>query len=153
MANEVCTGDWMHFFHCARRLQPANYLQKTASNYMKENKVTSSWHQRAVMDYIVAKLKIYLIYIVGWVTSSRIQPARVFLGRSCQNKLMRSNNFDVNIPVTMCTEVEARANNCENKASLWTNYKNSFAWLTSMKKLIFGYNKFFGSGHFLIHDI
>ena len=53
----------------------------------------------------------------------------------------------------MCTEVEARANNCENKASLWTNFKNSSAWLTSMKKLIFGYNNFFWSGHFSIHDI
>ena len=42
----------------------------------------------------------------------------VFLGRSCQNTLMRSNNFDVNVPVGMCTEEEAQANNCENKASL-----------------------------------
>ena len=31
---------------------------------------------------------------------------------------MRSNDFDVNAPVTMCHEVEGQANNCENKASL-----------------------------------
>ena len=74
----------------------------------------------------------------------------------------------------MCTEVEAWANNCENKASVWKNLKNSFVWyswffdslvifraaleikeisLMGMKKLIFDYNNFFGLGHFLIHDI
>ncbi len=66
---------------------------------------------------------------------------------------MRPNNFDVNVPVTMCHEVEAQANNCENKASLWTDFKNSFAWLTGMKKLIFQYCNFFGFDHFLIHEI
>ena len=50
---------------------------------------------------------------------------------------MRSNKFEVNIPVTMCIEVEAQENNCENKAYLLTDFKKSFAWLTSMKKLIF----------------
>ena len=35
----------------------------------------------------------------------------VFLVRSCQNEIMRPNNFDVNVPVTMCTEVEARRKN------------------------------------------
>ena len=29
------------------------------------------------------------------------------------------------------------------------DFKNSFAWLTGMKKLIFNYNNFFGSGYFL----
>ena len=53
----------------------------------------------------------------------------------------------------MCNEVEARANNFEIKAYLWTDFKNSFAWLTSMKKLNFDKNNFFGSGHFLTHDI
>ena len=53
----------------------------------------------------------------------------------------------------MCHEVEARANNCENKASLWTYFKNSFLWLTGMKKLIFDFHNFFGSGHFWIHEI
>ncbi len=33
------------------------------------------------------------------------------------------------------------------------DFKNSFAWLTGMKKLIFYFNNFFGSGHFLIHQI
>ena len=50
--------------------------------------------------------------------SSQIKPAMVFSGRSCQNELMRSNNFGGKVPVTMCTEVEAQANNCENKASV-----------------------------------
>ena len=50
--------------------------------------------------------------------SSRIQLAIVFLDRSCQNELMRSNNFDIKVPVKMCTELEAQANNCENKASV-----------------------------------
>ena len=61
---------------------------------------------------------------------------------------MRSNNFDVKVPVTMCTEVKAQTYNCENKASVRTNFKNSFTWLTGMKNLIFYANNFFGSGHF-----
>ena len=32
------------------------------------------------------------------------------------------------------------------------DFKNSFVWLTGMKKLIFYSNNFFGSGHFLIHQ-
>ena len=55
-------------------------------------------------------------YIVETTHPTRIYPSQPLLGRSCQNKLMRSNNFDVNVPVTMCTEVESQANNCENKA-------------------------------------
>ena len=41
-----------------------------------------------------------------------------------------------------CNEVEARANNYENKGSLWTYFKNSFVWFTGMKKLIFDYSNF-----------
>ena len=37
------------------------------------------------------------------------------------------------------------------KAPVLIYFKNSFAWLTGMKKLIFGYNNFFGLGHFLTH--
>ena len=33
------------------------------------------------------------------------------------------------------------------------DFKNSFAWLMGMKKLIFYLNNFFGSSHFLIHQI
>ena len=61
---------------------------------------------------------------------------------------MRSNNFDVNVPVTMCTEVESQANNCENKALLWKNFKNSFTWLTSMKKFIFDLSTFLDPASF-----
>ena len=52
-----------------------------------------------------------ILYILEVVRLSRIQLAQPFLGRSCQNKLMRSNNFEVNVPVTMCIEVEALAKN------------------------------------------
>ena len=61
---------------------------------------------------------LWLLYILEALGSPRIKTAMVFLGRSCQNELMRSNNFDVKVPVTMCTKVEAQANNCENKASV-----------------------------------
>ena len=50
-------------------------------------------------------------YLLDHVHPTRIYPSQPFLGRSCQNKLMRSNNFEVNVPVTMCTEVEAQAKN------------------------------------------
>ena len=57
-------------------------------------------------------------YIPDNTHPSRIYPTHPFLGRSCENELMMSINFDFNIPVTMCIEVEAWANNCENKAYL-----------------------------------
>ena len=47
--------------------------------------------------------------------------------------------------------IKGLANNCQNKTSLWTDFKNFLAWLTGMKKLIFGINNFFGYGHFLIY--
>ena len=50
---------------------------------------------------------------------------------------MRSNNFDVKVPVTICTEVEAQVNNCEDKASYEQILKKSFKWLMGMKNLIF----------------
>ena len=56
------------------------------------------------------------MYVIDHAHPTRIYPSQPFLGKSCQNKLMRSNNFEVNVPVTMCIEVEAQANNCENKA-------------------------------------
>ena len=49
-----------------------------------------------------------------------------------------------------CTSIKVLENKCENKASLWTDFKNSFALLTGMKNVIFGFNNFFCSGHFLI---
>ena len=50
------------------------------------------------------------------------------------------------------TSIKVLENNCENKASLWTDFKNSFTWLTGMKNMIFRFNNFFCSGHFLIFD-
>ena len=49
-----------------------------------------------------------------------------------------------------CEQFEVQENSSENKASAWTNFKNSFAWLTGMKQLIFYFNNFFCSGHFLV---
>ena len=48
------------------------------------------------------------------------------------------------------TSIKVLENKCENKASLWTDFKNSFAWLTGMKNMIFRFYNFFCSGHFLI---
>ena len=50
-----------------------------------------------------------------------------------------------------CICIEVLEISCKNKTSLWMDFKNSFTWLMGMKKLIFGINNFFGSGHFLIH--
>ena len=48
------------------------------------------------------------------------------------------------------TSIKVLENKCENKASLWTDFKNSFAGLTGMKNMIFHFYNFFCSGHFLI---
>ena len=53
----------------------------------------------------------------------------------------------------MCTQVEVLSQNCENKALVSTDFKIFFVWLTGMKKWIFDYKNFFGSCHFLIHEI
>ena len=45
--------------------------------------------------------------------------------------------------------LEALENFYEITAPVWMDFKNSFPWLTGMKKLIFDYNNFFGSGYFL----
>ena len=37
----------------------------------------------------------------------------------------------------------------EITAPVWMDFKNSFPWLTGMKKQIFDYSNFFGSGYFL----
>ena len=56
---------------------------------------------------------------------------------------MRSNSFYVKVPKNVSAQVEAQANNCENKASALKYFKNSFAWLTGMKNLIFDFINFF----------
>ena len=53
----------------------------------------------------------------------------------------------------MSMQVEALANSRENKAAALMDFKNSFAWLTGMENLIFDFNIFFWSGHFLNSDI
>ena len=50
---------------------------------------------------------------------------------------MRPNSFDVKVPKKMSVQVEALANSRENKAAALMDFKNSFAWLTGMKRQIF----------------
>ena len=66
---------------------------------------------------------------------------------------MRSNDFDITGSIIVRGLYLREAYNCENKASALIYFKNSIACLTGMKKLIFGYNNFFGLGHFLTHYI
>ena len=58
------------------------------------------------------------MYTLDDLRSSRIKSFQRFLVRSCQNELMRSNNFVVKVAGKKCSEVEAQANNYENKASV-----------------------------------
>ena len=51
---------------------------------------------------------------------------------------MRSNGFDIKDSITVRGLYLREAYNCENKVSLLIYFKNSFAWLMGMKKLIFG---------------
>ena len=51
---------------------------------------------------------------------------------------MRSNGFDIKDSIIVRGLYLREAYNCENKASVLIYFKNSFAWLTGMKKLIFG---------------
>ncbi len=62
----------------------------------------------------------FLLYCatIDDLRSSRIKSFQRFLVRSCQNELMRSNNFVVKVAGKKCSEVEAQANNYENKASV-----------------------------------
>ena len=47
--------------------------------------------------------------------------------------------------------LEALEKSYKNTSPVWMDFKNSFAWLIYMKKLIFDYNNFFGSGYFLTY--
>ena len=56
----------------------------------------------------------YLVFFV----LSRNQLAHPAFERSCQNEITRSNNFDLKVIASWCSEVEAQANNCKNNASV-----------------------------------
>ena len=76
----------------------------------------------------------------------------VFTTETIMNSELKNATFKIfALKMVEPSCIKVLANNCENKASLWRNFKNSFAWLTGMKKLIFGFNNFLGSGHFLIY--
>ena len=77
---------------------------------------------------------------------SQIKSARVFLGKSCQNELMRSNNFDVNVPVTIPTEVEAPAKNYYGCELIF-----NFFMVNRHEKSNFWNQQLFDSGYFLVH--
>ena len=123
----------------------------------KRNSCQQNYIRKNCMQWVPIKIHLGIycmrMQILGYSTFLRIELGKRFLGRLCQNEFMQSNNFHLQPHVSNCNEVEARANNYENKGSLCTYFKNSFAWLTGMKKLIFDYSNFFGSGHFSIHQI
>ena len=76
----------------------------------------------------------------------------MFTTETIRNSELKNAIFTIfALKLVELSSIKALANNCENKALLWRNFKNSFAWFIGMKKVIFGFNNFFGSGHFLIH--
>ena len=76
----------------------------------------------------------------------------VFTTETTRNSELKNAIFTIfALKLVELSSIKPPADNCENKASLWRNFKNSFAWLIGMKKVIFGFNNFLGSGHFLIH--
>ena len=84
---------------------------------------------------------------------TQIQRYRPNFNFVCKNKLHRlifNSNFQL---LEYWQPLEALEKRCEITIQMWMDFKNSFAWLMSMKKLIFCFNNFFGSGHFLIHQI
>ena len=103
-----------------------NNLQLFFKSMIKKN---GCWK---LLDHIL----LYYFHIPKYTMYSRVtrvvtdQAGSEILCRSYQNKPMKSNYFDVNVPVPMCAQVEARANNCENKVWL-TSTKNWFLVITT----------------------
>ena len=77
-----------------------------------------------------------------------IQREAVILGNNMSSGVTVPNFGKKFAKLRQCEQFEVQENIFKNKASVWTNFKNFFAWLTGMKKLIFYYYEFFGSGHF-----
>ena len=75
-----------------------NGLQSCMYIYININTTDVIWVKRSLRKGIIEPTNLSSIY-----------PAQPFLGRSYQNKLMRSSNFEFNITVTMYIEVEALA--------------------------------------------
>ena len=63
-------------------------------------------------DTIESHISRYLLEALG---SSRVKLAMVLLGRSCQNELMSSNNFDVKVAVKKYTKVEVSGKQLRKK--------------------------------------
>ena len=65
------------------------------------------------LSYHVEKLNYITFhqYILEAPWLSLIQPAQWFLGRSCQNELMRWNDFELKVTVCWCYKLEALAKN------------------------------------------
>ena len=65
------------------------------------------------------------------------------------------NRWAIKVSTAMCKTqkklLKVWKNSRENKASVWTDFKNPFVWLTSIKKLIFYLCKFFILAIFLMH--
>ena len=79
-----------------------------------------------------------------------IQPNTLILGSNMSSGVTVPSFGKKFAKLRQCEQFEVQENSSENKASAWTNFKNSFAWLTGMKQLIFYFNNFFCSGHFLV---
>ena len=60
-------------------------------------------------DFAISR--IFCGYILDDLQLSRIKSFQQFLVRSCQNELMRSNNFVVKVARKKCSEVEALPKN------------------------------------------
>ena len=62
-------------------------------------------------NFIFKILVLHSISLLGYKRLSRIKSFQQFLVRSCQNELMRSNNFVVKVAGKKCSEVEALPKN------------------------------------------
>ena len=82
-----------------------------------------------------------------------IQPETLILGSNMSSGVTVSNFGKKFAKLRQCEQFEVQENSSENKASVWTNFKNFFTWLTGIKNAIFNFMNFFGSGHVLIHQI
>ena len=81
-----------------------------------------------------------------------IQPQTLMLGSNMSSGVTMPNFGKKFAKLRQCEQFEVQENSSENKASVWTNFKNFFAWLTGMKKLIFYFYKFLAPAIILIHQ-
>ena len=97
------------------------------------------WHQ-------VAPSAMYLL-IQTWFFQIQEQP---WNSNSAHWKTLHTFNFNWKFQLLeYWGPLEALEKVYKITAPVWMDFKNSFAWLTGVQKLIFYHNKFFGSSYFL----